>query len=66
MKLIIDLALDPDYESQILIQKMAESELEEALMIFSFNAKIILLNICNSLSTSKMILGEIALLVFSK
>ena len=63
MKLIIDLALDPDYESQILIQKMAESELEEALMIFSFDVREILLNICGSFITPKTISEVMILLV---
>ena len=63
---MIDLALDSDYESQILIQMTAESKLKEALMILGFDTKTILSNICNSLSTLKIISGEIALLVFSK
>jgi len=63
---MIDLALNPDCESQILIQIIAESEFREALIILDFDAKAILLNICDSLSTPKMILGEIALLVFSE
>ena len=45
---------------------MAESELGEALIIFGFDTKVILLNICNSLNTSKMISKEIAWLVFSE
>jgi len=44
----------------------AESELGEVLMILGFDAKAILLNICNSLSIPEMISGEIALLVFSE
>jgi len=47
---MIDLALDPDCKSQISIQTTAESELKEALMILGFDAKAILLNICDSLS----------------
>jgi len=45
---------------------MAESESGEALMILGFDAEAILLNIYDSLSTPKMILGEIVLLVFSE
>ena len=63
---MIDLALNPDCEFQILIQMTAESELGEVLMILGFDTKAILLNICDSLSISEMILGEIALLVFSE
>jgi len=40
--LIIDLALDPDCEFQILIQTTAGSEFREALIILSFDAKAIL------------------------
>ena len=63
---MIDLALDPDCESQILIQMIAESELGKALIILGFNTKVILLNIYNSLNIPKMISGEIAWLVFSE
>ena len=63
---MIDLTLNPDCESQILIQMIAELEFREALIILGFDAKAISLNICDSLSTSKMILGDIALLVFSE
>jgi len=45
---------------------MAESELGEALIIFGFNTKAILLNICNYLNISKIISKEIAWLVFSE
>ena len=63
---MIDLALDINCKFQILIQMMAESELGEALIIFGFDTKVILLNICNSLNTFKMISKEIAWLVFSE
>ena len=63
---MIDLVLNPNCESQILIQMTAESELGEVLMILGFDAKAILLNICDSLSIPEMISGEIALLVFSE
>ena len=52
-QLMIDLALDLDCKSQISIQTIAESELREILMILGFDTKAILLNIYDSLSTSK-------------
>ena len=58
---MIDLVLDLDCESQILIQITAESELLELLMILSFNARVMLLKICDSLITPKMMLEVIAL-----
>ena len=45
---MIDLALNPDCESQILIQMTAESELGEVLMIFGFDAKAIFVKFTNS------------------
>ena len=44
---MIDLALNPDCKSQILIQMTAESELGEVLMILGFDAKAIFVKFTN-------------------
>jgi len=57
-------ALESDWESQMLTQMTAESELEEALITHGLEENLISLKICDSLSTSSTIWEVMGSLVF--
>ena len=57
-------ALESDWESQMLTQMTAESELEEALITHGLEENLISLKICDFLSTSSTIWEVMGSLVF--
>ena len=57
-------ALESDWESQMLTQMTAESELEEALITHGLEDNLISLKICDFLSTSSTIWEVMGSLVF--
>ena len=64
--MIILFSLEPDWESQMLTQITAESELGEALITYGLEENLTSLKIYDSLSTFSTSWEVIGLLVFSE